>query len=218
MRQRDPGAQGSGRGEPQGGHRDAPSRSSGSNVAQVKADNIAGAVAAQLARALDADALGKTRASWRRAHELRQAINGHIRQRLAREGPIRGPAMASERLVSRGYTNAEKAACRQLCAAGDVVAFHRPYKRDRRREGRRAPRRGRRSRGPVGDARRRQTAGPGGLEAGRGGRAPRGNRGLQGRGDRAARGRPHPLDPQRCGSRAHQQPHGGGRRKLGGGG
>ena len=33
-----------------------------------------------------------------------------------------------ERLVSRGYTNAEKALAGNY-AAGDVVAFHRPYKR-----------------------------------------------------------------------------------------
>ena len=44
------------------------------------------------------------------SHELRQAINGHIRERLAREGRIHGPAHGrAERLVSKGYTNAEKA-------------------------------------------------------------------------------------------------------------
>ena len=36
--------------------------------------------------------------------------------------------MESERLVSKGYTNAEKALAGNY-AAGDVVAFHRPYKR-----------------------------------------------------------------------------------------
>ncbi len=36
--------------------------------------------------------------------------------------------MASECLVSKGYTNAEKALAANY-ATGDVVAFHRPYKR-----------------------------------------------------------------------------------------
>jgi len=62
------------------------------------------------------------------SHELRQQINGHIRERLAREGRLHGPAMESERLVSRGYTNAEKALAANY-SPGDVVAFHRPYKR-----------------------------------------------------------------------------------------
>ena len=61
-------------------------------------------------------------------HELRQAINGHIRERLAREGRIVGPAMQTQRLVSKGYTNAEKALAANY-APGDTVAFHRPYKR-----------------------------------------------------------------------------------------
>ncbi len=47
---------------------------------------------------------------------------------LAREGRLHGPAMASECLVSKGYTNAEKAFATNY-APGDVVAFHRPYKR-----------------------------------------------------------------------------------------
>ena len=36
--------------------------------------------------------------------------------------------MESQRLVSKGYTNAEKALAGNY-AVGDVVAFHRPYKR-----------------------------------------------------------------------------------------
>ena len=36
--------------------------------------------------------------------------------------------MTAERLISRGYTNAEKALSANY-ARGDVVAFHRPYKR-----------------------------------------------------------------------------------------
>ncbi len=98
----------------------------GSNVAEVKADNIAGAVAARWL-ALSSEARENT-GVMAPSHELRQAINGHIRERLVREGRIRGPAMVSERLVSKGYTNAEKALAENY-APGDMVAFHRPYKR-----------------------------------------------------------------------------------------
>ncbi|MDE0034638.1 MAG: AAA family ATPase [Deltaproteobacteria bacterium] len=98
----------------------------GSNVAQVKPDNIAGAVAARWL-ALPPEARENT-GVMAPSHKLRQAINSHIRERLAREGRIRGPAMVSGRLVSKGYTNAEKALAGNY-AVGDVVAFHRPYKR-----------------------------------------------------------------------------------------
>ena len=98
----------------------------GSNVAEVKADNIGGAVAARWL-ALSPDARENT-GVMAPSHELRQAINGHIRERLVREGRIRGPATVSERLVSKGYTNAEKALVGNY-APGDVVAFHRSYKR-----------------------------------------------------------------------------------------
>ena len=98
----------------------------GNNVAEVKPDNIAGAVAARWLR-LGQEARENT-GVMAPSHELRQAINGHIRERLAREGRIHGPAFESERLVSRGYTNAEKALAANY-AVGDVVAFHRPYKR-----------------------------------------------------------------------------------------
>ena len=98
----------------------------GSNVAEVKADNIAGAVAARWL-ALSVEARENT-GVMAPSHELRQAINGHIRERLVREGRIRGPAMVSERLVSRGYSNAEKALAGNY-APGEVVAFHRSYQR-----------------------------------------------------------------------------------------
>ena len=98
----------------------------GSNVAEVKPDNISGAVAARWLR-LGPEARENT-GVMAPSHELRQEINGHIRERLAREGRISGPAMESERLVSKGYTNAEKALAGNY-AVGDVVAFHRPYKR-----------------------------------------------------------------------------------------
>ena len=98
----------------------------GSNVAEVKPDNIAGAVAARWLR-LGQEARENT-GVMAPSHELRQSINGHIRERLAREGRIHGSALESERLVSKGYTNAEKALAGNY-AVGDVVAFHRPYKR-----------------------------------------------------------------------------------------
>ena len=98
----------------------------GSNVAEVKPDNIAGAVTARWL-SLGPEARENT-GVMAPSHELRREINEHIRERLAREGRIHGPAMQAERLVSRGYTNAEKALAGNY-AAGDVVAFHRPYKR-----------------------------------------------------------------------------------------
>ena len=98
----------------------------GSNVAQVKADNIAGAVAARWL-ALSPEARENT-GVMAPSHELRRKINAHIRERLSREGSIHGPAFRGERLVSRGYTNPEKSLAANY-APGDVVAFHRPYKR-----------------------------------------------------------------------------------------
>ncbi|MCY4381658.1 MAG: AAA family ATPase, partial [Nitrospinae bacterium] len=98
----------------------------GANVAQVKADNIAGAVAARWLE-LSPEARENT-GVMAPSHELRQKINAHIRERLAREGRIHGPAFRGERLVSRGYTNPEKSLAANY-APGDVVAFHRPYKR-----------------------------------------------------------------------------------------
>ena len=98
----------------------------GSNVAEVAEDNIAGAVAARWLR-LSPEERENT-GVMAPSHELRQAINGHIRERLAREGAIHGPAFEGERLVSYGYTTAEKALAANY-APGDVVAFHRPYRR-----------------------------------------------------------------------------------------
>ena len=60
----------------------------GSNVAEVKADNIAGAVAARWLK-LSPDARENT-GVMAPSHELRRQINAHIRERLAREGAIRG--------------------------------------------------------------------------------------------------------------------------------
>ena len=98
----------------------------GSNVAEVKADNIAGAVAARWL-GLSPEQRENT-GVMAPSHELRQAINGHIRERLARDSTIRGPAFEGERLVSHGYTGAEKTLAPNY-APGDVVVFHRTYKR-----------------------------------------------------------------------------------------
>ena len=98
----------------------------GSNVAEVNPDNIAGAVAARWLK-LPAEERERT-GVMAPSHELREGINAHIRERLAREGRIAGPILQTRRLVSRGYTNAEKALASNY-APGDVVAFHRPYKR-----------------------------------------------------------------------------------------
>ena len=98
----------------------------GPNIAEVKADNIAGAVAARWLR-LSLEKREKT-GVMAPSHELRKDINGHIRERLEREGRIHGPAFQGERLVSQGFTNAEKALPANY-APGDVVSFHRQYKR-----------------------------------------------------------------------------------------
>ena len=98
----------------------------GSKVAEVQPDNIAGAVAARWLK-LSPERREKT-GVMAPSHELGRAINGHIRERLARDGAIHGPAFQGERLVSNGYTKAEKALAANY-VPGDVVAFHRSYKR-----------------------------------------------------------------------------------------
>ena len=98
----------------------------GSNVAEVKLDNIAGAIAARWL-ALSAEARENT-GVMAPSQKLRREIYVHIRERLAREGRIHGSAMQSDRPVSKGYTNAERALAGNY-AIGDVVEFHRPYRR-----------------------------------------------------------------------------------------
>ena len=98
----------------------------GSNIEEVKPDNLAGAAAARWLRLSPED---RERAGLMApSHKLRVAINDIVRERLTRDGRVTGPAMTAERLVSRGYTNAEKALAGNY-SAGDVVGFHRPYKR-----------------------------------------------------------------------------------------
>ena len=98
----------------------------GSNVAEVNPDNIAGAVAARWLRL--SPKIRERTGVMAPSHALRERINEHVRERLVREGGIRGPAVQSERLVSKGYTRAEKALAGNY-SPGDVVAFHRSYKR-----------------------------------------------------------------------------------------
>ena len=97
----------------------------GERVAEVKADNLAGAAAARWLK-LSAPERENT-GLMAPSHALRREINGHIRERLARDGVIHGPVLDSERLVSYGYTNAEKSLAANY-APGDIVAFHRNYK------------------------------------------------------------------------------------------
>ena len=98
----------------------------GSNVAEAKPDNLAGAAAARWL-ALSPEARANT-GLMAPSHTLRERINEIVRERLVRDGAVNGPAMNAERLVSRGYTGAEKTLAANY-APGDVVAFHRPYKR-----------------------------------------------------------------------------------------
>ena len=98
----------------------------GSNVVEVKPDNLPGAAAARWLKLSPQER--ENTGLMAPSHALREQINGIVRERLTREGKIRGPAIDTERLVSRGYTNAEKTLAANY-AAGDVVSFHRPYKR-----------------------------------------------------------------------------------------
>ena len=98
----------------------------GPNVAEVRPDNLAGAAAARwIALSPEARARAGLMAP---SHAIREKINAIVRERLIRDGVVQGPAIRSERLVSRGYTNAEKSLAANY-VPGDVVAFHRPYKR-----------------------------------------------------------------------------------------
>ena len=97
----------------------------GDRIAEVNPDNLAGAAAARWLKlpAHERENTGLMAPS----HALRTEINGHIRERLARDGVIRGPAYEAKRLVSHGYTSAEKAVAANYMP-GDVVGFHRDYK------------------------------------------------------------------------------------------
>ena len=98
----------------------------GENIAEVNPDNLAGAAAARWL-ALSPEKR-KNAGLMAPSHELRQDINSIVRERLVRDGVVHGSALTSERLVSRGYTNAEKSLVANY-SPGDVVAFYRSYKR-----------------------------------------------------------------------------------------
>ncbi len=98
----------------------------GSNVAEVKPDNLAGGAAARwLGLSPEARANAGLMAP---SHAIREKINAIVRERLVRDGVVHGPSFLTERLVSRGYTNPEKSLAANY-SPGDVVAFERPYKR-----------------------------------------------------------------------------------------
>ena len=96
----------------------------GDRVAEVNPDNLAGAVAARWLRLSERER--QNTGVMAPSHELRRQINGHIRERLARDGKIRGPAHEGERLVSHGYTNAEKMLAANY-APGDIVALDQAF-------------------------------------------------------------------------------------------
>ena len=98
----------------------------GDSIAQVQPDNIAGAVAARWLK-LSREDRGRT-GIMAPSHKLRNAVNGHIRERLEKEGQIRGPESTLQTLVSQGFTNAGKSVGKNY-QRGNVVVFHRPYRR-----------------------------------------------------------------------------------------
>ena len=98
----------------------------GSNVAEVEPDNLAGAAAARWLKRSPAER--ERTGLMAPSHKLREKINDIVRERLIRDGTVKGPKLMAQRLISRGYTHAEKTLAANY-AAGDVVAFHRPYLR-----------------------------------------------------------------------------------------
>ena len=98
----------------------------GDRVADTNPDNLAGAATASWLE-LSVHERENT-GLMAPSHALRSEINGHIRERFARDGVIRGPAFEAERLVSHGCTSAEKTVAGNYSPGGDVVAFHRDCK------------------------------------------------------------------------------------------
>ena len=98
----------------------------GSNVAEVEPDNLAGAAAARWLRLLPEQR--ENTGLIAPSHALRHKINAIVRERLIREGQVTGSALETVRLMSRGYTRAQKSLADNY-TAGSVVGFHRGYKR-----------------------------------------------------------------------------------------
>ena len=84
MRQREPALKEAVEASIAGRYTNGPFEKLGSHVAEVKADNIAGAVAARWLKLSHEER--ENTGVMAPSHELRVAINGHIRERLAREG------------------------------------------------------------------------------------------------------------------------------------
>ena len=128
MRQRDPALKEAVEASHRGRHTQAPSRNLGSNVAEVDPDNIAGAVAARWLR-LPPEQRENT-GVMAPSHELRQLPSTDISGSGSRaRATIHGPAYRGQRLVSAAATRELRRRSPPDYAPGDVVAFHRPYKR-----------------------------------------------------------------------------------------
>ena len=97
----------------------------GDRITEVKPDNLAGAAAARWLKLSGQER--ENTGLMAPSHALRSGINAIIRERLARDGALHGPRLETERLVSYGYTTAEKSLPENY-TAGDVVGFHRTYK------------------------------------------------------------------------------------------
>ena len=95
-----------------------------SNVAEVNADNLAGAARWFKLSPAERQNAGLMAPS----HALREEINAIVRECLIRDGNVKGPTMETERLISRGYTNSAKSLPANY-APSNVVVFHRDYKR-----------------------------------------------------------------------------------------
>ena len=104
----------------------------GTNVAAVKSDNIAGAVAARWLGL--SDEARENTGVMAPSHELRQAINGHIRERLAREGRLHRSRHAVRAAGLEGLHQRGEVARRQLCD-GRRGGVPPALQADRRREG-----------------------------------------------------------------------------------
>ena len=126
MRQREPGPESRRRGHPRG-RRQARLREARLERGRGQAGQPRGRRRRALAGA-PARGARKVPELMAPSHAIREKINAIVRERLVREGVVRGPAFLTERLVSRGYTNPQKSLAANY-SPGDVVAFHRPYKR-----------------------------------------------------------------------------------------
>ena len=98
----------------------------GPNIEEVEPKNLAGAAAARWLKLPPGER--ERTGMMAPSHKLRVQINDIVREKLFREGAIEGPTHTVERLVSKGYTRAQKSLAANY-ARGDVVVFHRPYKR-----------------------------------------------------------------------------------------